>query len=85
MSPFGFFGDKAKNASIGLTESGKRRAENIASGGVEWLLLAKLAEKSPMSVNELAREIELPPKETDMLVQRLKKRGFIRFVGDMET
>ena len=83
--PLGFFGDKSKNSSIGLTEAGKRRAENIGSGGVEWLALAKLSEKSPMSINELAREIELPSRETKAIVDGLKRKGFVRLVGDMET
>lgn len=53
------------SSRVGITETGRREALNYSSRGAQYEILAKLAERSPMSLGDLA-------DETDMDIGELK-------------
>ena len=84
----GFFSRKepkiTASMSLGLTEAGKKEAEQYSSKGPKFAILATLSERSPMSIGELSMETQIDISELRVWVKRLAQQGLVRFVSGLE-
>ena len=70
--------------SLGLTESGKKEAEQFTSKGPKFAILAALSERSPMSIGDLASETQRDLNGMRVWVKRLAQAGYVRFIAGLE-
>lgn len=82
MSPFGPREAKLSSSHIvGLTELGKRTAEQVLAKGPSFAILSCLAEHSPRSVHDIADETGIEVSELKERVKILARQGYVRLVG----
>ena len=68
--------------TVSLTEAGKAMAEKYLSRGPTFKVLSALAERSPMTVSELAMETEIELSEAKTRINTLIKQGMVRATGN---
>lgn len=69
------------STSIGLTDTGRREAEQYSSRGAKFTILAALSERAPMPFHELAEETEIDKRDLKGWITKLVKEGYIRIMG----
>ena len=84
MRLFGGRNKVTASMSLGITETGKREADQYSSHGPKFAILAALSERTPMSIGELSNETQIDLNELRVWVTRLAKQGFVRFMPGAE-
>lgn len=59
------------SSSVGITEIGRKEAENYESSGTRFMILSKLAERSPMTIGDLADETGMDIGELKFWINKL--------------
>lgn len=62
---------------ITLTSEGLKEAENFASEGDEFEVLAVLNQKRPQSIGSISKETQIPFNKCVDICKELKRKGFI--------
>lgn len=83
--PFGM-GSKPRlqisvHTTVGLTETGKRLAEQYEPKGATFVIVSTLQERQPQSVGEIAREANMDVDEVKERIKLLARQGYIRVMS----
>lgn len=70
--------------SFGLTEAGKKKAEEFSAQGPKFEILATLREQGVCTIGELSEETHIPTERLKQIVKTLRAQGYIRFTGGEE-
>lgn len=71
--------------TYGLTQSGKRKAENVGEAqGLRWQILTHIEEKGNSSVRELSETLNASQSSVKQMVAALEREGYIISGGDDE-
>jgi len=83
--PMGMFGRRepklTSSMTVGITEVGKKTAEQELARGPTFAILALLSEHSPRSVGEISDETQVDIVEVKQRVKVLAKQGYLRMTG----
>ena len=80
----GFFSKEPKLSShsmIGITEVGKKTAQQELARGPTFAILSLLDEHTPRSIGEIAEETQIDISEVKERLKILGKQGYIRITG----
>lgn len=70
-----------RQSIVGLTETGKKVAEQELAHGPTYVILSKLAEIPHCTIGDLADETGLDDNEIKMRVEKLAHQGYVRLSG----
>jgi len=70
--------------SFGLTEAGKKKADEFSASGPKFEVLATLREQGPCTLSELSEECHISAEKLKHIVKLLRAQGYIRYVGGEE-
>lgn len=75
-------GDKVSPTTLlSLTPAGKGTAENMNESGIKLYILDTLSQKGAMTINGLARELQVPINTVGVAVRQLIDSSMINPVG----
>jgi len=63
---------------VGITEYGKRHAEDITGSGLKYKVLSLLYQRGAMSTSEIAEELGISSTKAKMVVNSLIAEGKVR-------
>jgi len=63
---------------VGITEYGKRHAEDITGSGLKYKALSLLYQRGTMSTSEIAEELGISSMKAKMVVNSLIAEGKVR-------
>lgn len=69
------------STTIGLSDTGRREAEQYSSRGHKFVILAALSERSPMPFHDLMKETEIEGRELKAWIVKLADEGYILIKG----
>lgn len=67
--------------TVGITEVGKKTAEQELARGPTFAILACLNEHSPRSVGDISEETQIDIVEVKQRIKILARQGYIRMTG----
>jgi len=67
--------------SFGLTEIGRKKADEFSSGGSKFEVLATLREQGTCTLGELSDETHIGMDKLKHIIKILKAQGYVRYVG----
>ena len=67
--------------SVGLTETGKKKADEFTASGPRFEILATLREQGPCTLSDLTEETHISTEKLKHIIRILAKQGYIRYVG----
>ena len=88
MRWFGKFGRGTSRVtsdmSVGLTETGKKKADEFTASGPKFEVMATLREQGPCTMSELSEETHISSDKLKHIIRVLKAQGYVRYVGSEE-
>jgi len=83
--PLGMFGRRepklTSSMTVGVTEVGKKTAEQELARGPTFAILALLNEHSPRSIGEISEETQVDITEVKQRIKILARQGYVRLTG----
>ena len=70
--------------SFGLTEAGKKKADEFTASGPKFEVMATLREQGQCTLSELSEETHISSEKLKHIVKVLKAQGYIRYTGSEE-
>jgi len=70
--------------SIGLTETGRKKADEFTSSGPKFEVLATLREQGTCTMSELSEETHISTDKLKHIIKILKAQNYVRYMGGDE-
>jgi len=71
-------GKSKKATNIAITSVGKRKVEELSSGGIKFDLLSYLEDNGSSSVSELAEATRANEHKIKLIIQSMEKDGWVK-------
>jgi len=67
--------------SVGLTEMGRKKADEFSASGPKFEVMATLREQGSCTLSELSDETHISTDKLKHIIRILKAQGYVRYVG----
>ena len=81
LNPFAKEPKLTSQMTVGITEVGKKTAEQELARGPTFAILSALNEHSPRSIGDLSEEIQVEISEVKERIKILARQGYLRITG----